>query len=228
MDVSIRQISRNTHDVTGIVAEAVGAAKATDQIMSRLSDSSERVGNIVKMIGAIAQQTNLLALNATIEAARAGASGKGFMVVAAEVKDLSQETARATEDISQQIQTIQRDSRAAVAAITAISTIIGNINEAQAATAAALDQQTATTAEISRNIEAVAQASAGIAASIETVAGGAQRATGGANSNQAAAAMLADMSEELKQIVARFTFDAPGDPTLCARTNAGRLLQRET
>ena len=115
---------------------------------------------MIKLINGIAEQTNLLALNATIEAARAGEAGKGFAVVASEVKELAQETARATEDISQRVEAIQADTAGAVDAISQISTVIGEINDFQATIAAAVEEQTATTNEMNRN---VAEAASGIA-----------------------------------------------------------------
>src|SRR6185295_7574515 len=110
-------------DAAGIARDAVQVAKAANTTMAKLGSSSSEVGEIVKVITSIAEQTNLLALNATIEAARAGEAGKGFAVVASEVKDLAQETAKATEEISSRIQTIQTDTSAAVEAIARIAEV---------------------------------------------------------------------------------------------------------
>jgi methyl-accepting chemotaxis protein len=112
---------------------------------------------VIKVITSIAQQTNLLALNATIEAARAGEAGKGFAVVANEVKELAKETAKATEDISQKIEAIQSDTRSAVQAIAEISSIISKINDYQNTIASAVEEQTATTNEIARNVTEAAK-----------------------------------------------------------------------
>ena len=116
------------------------------------------------MITSIAEQTNLLALNATIEAARAGEAGKGFAVVATEVKDLAQETARATEDISRRVEAIQADTSGAVAAIEEITSVIARISDFQTTIASAVEEQTATTAEMSRSVTEAATGTGEIAA----------------------------------------------------------------
>ena len=121
--------------------------------MNKLGESSQEIGNVIKVITSIAQQTNLLALNATIEAARAGEAGKGFAVVANEVKELAKQTAKATEDIGRKIEAIQVDTKGAVAAIEEIGTIINQINDISNSIATAVEEQTVTTNEIGRSVE---------------------------------------------------------------------------
>jgi methyl-accepting chemotaxis protein len=207
MSSSIDEIARNTNDGAAVAAEAVQAAQSTTDIMSQLGESSAQIGTVVKVISTIAEQTNLLALNATIEAARAGDAGKGFAVVAGEVKDLAQETARATENISSQIETIQTDTQRAVAAIGKISTVIQRINDYQLTIASAVEEQTATTNEMNRNVSLAADGSTGIASNIAAVAASAERTMRRAGENQRAAAELARLSAELRAVVSTFTLD---------------------
>ncbi len=152
MTASIREIAKNANEAARVATQAVKVAETTNSTVGKLGESSAEIGKVIKVITSIAQQTNLLALNATIEAARAGEAGKGFAVVANEVKELAKETAKATEDISQKIEAIQTDTRGAVAAIGQIGTIINQINDIQNTIASAVEEQTATTNEISRNV----------------------------------------------------------------------------
>ena len=148
MSASIKEIAKNAQDAAKVATTAVKAAETTNATISKLGESSAEIGKVIKVITSIAQQTNLLALNATIEAARAGEAGKGFAVVANEVKELAKETAKATEDISQKIEAIQSDTKSAVTAIAEISTVINKINDYQNTIASAVEEQTATTNEI--------------------------------------------------------------------------------
>jgi methyl-accepting chemotaxis protein len=204
MGVSIREISENTNRAAQIAGEAVSeAALATKQI-EQLGASSEEIGNVVKLITQIAEQTNLLALNATIEAARAGEMGKGFAVVASEVKDLAQETARATEDISSRVTAIQQETGGVVEVISRISEVIAKINDYQTTIASAVEEQTATTAEMSRSISEVAAGSGRIAVSIAEVARASSISVAGQSQTNLASAEVARTAEELRALVSSF------------------------
>jgi methyl-accepting chemotaxis protein len=206
MGASIREIAHNASEAARVAAQAVAAAEATTATVSRLGESSREIGDVVKAITSIAEQTNLLALNATIEAARAGEAGKGFAVVAGEVKELAQETARATEDIARRVQAIQGDTAGAVDAIGTISHIVTSINDFQATIAAAVEEQTATTNEMTRNVSEAAAGSGEIAANIAGVADAAALTTQGAGDSQQAVEELARMSTDLKTLVGTFRY----------------------
>ncbi len=179
------------------------AALATQSI-ERLGESSAEIGNVIKLITSIAEQTNLLALNATIEAARAGDAGKGFAVVASEVKDLAQETARATEDISARVAAIQSDTGGAVEVINRISEVIAKINDYQTTIASAVEEQTATTAEMSRSIAEVAAGASRIAGSISEVSQAGAQSMEGVNQTNQASQEVARTAEELRALVSSF------------------------
>jgi methyl-accepting chemotaxis protein len=208
MSASIREIAKSASESARVASQAVRVAETTTSTVGKLGDSAVEIGKIIKVITSIAQQTNLLALNATIEAARAGESGKGFAVVANEVKELAKETAKATEDIGRSIESIQVDTQGAVAAIGSISTIISQINDISTTIASAVEEQSATTAEMGRNVTESAQGSSEIARNITTVAHAAQGTASGAGQTQTAATDLARMAAELKQLVSKFSFDA--------------------
>jgi methyl-accepting chemotaxis protein len=160
---------------------------------------------VVKVITSIAEQTNLLALNATIEAARAGEAGKGFAVVANEVKELAQAAARATEDISARVETTQSDVQAAVAAINEITTVVGQINDIQVVISAAVEEQSATTNEMVRNVAEVSAGSSEIAANVTGIAMAAADTTSSATQTAAAAQELSRIAAELNESVGSFT-----------------------
>jgi methyl-accepting chemotaxis protein len=206
MGASIRQIAHNANEAATVAGQAVDAVRTTTETVSRLGESSRMIGDVVKVITNIAHQTNLLALNATIEAARAGEAGKGFAVVANEVKDLSQETARATEDISRRVEAIQADTTSAVAAIEGVSRVIAQIHDYQTTIATAVEEQTATTGEMNRSVAEAAAGSGQIAANIGSVAEAARTTTDSVGESQRATHELAEISGQLQQLVAAFRF----------------------
>ncbi len=204
MGASIREISESATQAAQVASRAVDVTATTSTVMAKLNESSAEIGDVIKTITAIAEQTNLLALNATIEAARAGELGKGFAVVASEVKELSQETARATEDIGQRVAAIQADTAGAVAAIGEISEIIARINDFQTTIASAVEEQTVTTNEMSRNVSEAAEAGSRVADTINAVASSVRETTSGVAEADRAATDLAGMSGDLRRIVDRF------------------------
>jgi methyl-accepting chemotaxis protein len=204
MGASIREIAGNAAEAAKVATEAVSLARDTTQTISKLDASSAQIGTVVKMITAIAEQTNLLALNATIEAARAGDAGKGFAVVASEVKDLAQETAKATENIARLVEAIQADTGAAVAATTEISVTIERVSDYQTTIASAVEEQTATTAEMGRNVSEAATSSGHISRQITSVAQEAEDTTAGIGEARQSADRLARLSTQLREAVQHF------------------------
>ncbi|MBB4761527.1 methyl-accepting chemotaxis protein [Actinoplanes digitatis] len=205
MTASIREIAGSATDAAGIAQNAVAVAQNANGTMSKLGASSAEIGDIVKVITSIAEQTNLLALNATIEAARAGEAGKGFAVVASEVKDLAQETAKATEEISSRIKVIQTDTSAAVTAIGEITHVIERINGYSNTIASAVEEQTATTSEIGRNVAEAATGAANITDTITVVAKAAQDTYLGVGETRQTANELSGLASKLQTLVGQFT-----------------------
>jgi methyl-accepting chemotaxis protein len=204
MTASIRDIARNAHQAAKVATDAVQVTETTNQTIAKLSQSSAQISSVVKTITSIAEQTKLLALNATIEAARAGDAGRGFVVVANEVKELARATGKATEEIADRIAAIQSDASEAVAAIGLVGNTINQIYDSQNAIASAVEEQTATANEIARSIADAARASAEIATNLAGLANAAQRTSSGASATREAAAELARMAEVLRSLVVRF------------------------
>ena len=206
MTSSIKEIAKNSSEAVNIANSAVKISSDADNTVSKLAQSSMEIGEIIKVITSIAEQTNLLSLNATIEAARAGESGKGFAVVANEVKELAKETAKATKDIASKIEAIQADAKNAVDAIGQISMTIEKINDIQGSNAGAVEEQSATTNEMSRNVSDAAKGSQEIAQNISGVAQAAAGTSSAAGDALQAAQDLAKLSSELQNLIARFKF----------------------
>jgi methyl-accepting chemotaxis protein len=250
MGMSINEIASSAAEAARVAGEATTLVHSANEAVAQLGASSSEIGTVIGLITSIAGQTNLLALNATIEAARAGDAGKGFAVVANEVKDLSQATANATSDISARIDGIQRAADSAAMAMRRMAEVIDNINGHSTAIASAVDEQTATTSEISRNVSLAAQGVTDIAGTITAVAADARATTDGIAQARAAATELADASAELSAIISAFTtedhrderwgemptddpdvislFDVPGWGSAVAHRREGYLLSRYT
>ncbi len=201
MVASIKEISRNSSEAANISKDTLKKAQTTNHTITQLGVSSQEIGNVIKVISSIAQQTNLLALNATIEAARAGDAGKGFAVVANEVKELAKQTAKATEDITNRIGSIQKDTQGAVEAIGGISQFIEKLNSISMAIAASIEEQTATTNEVARVVKESNKGVEGIAEVVKSVASAAKQSSAGASQTLDAARSLAQLAEKLKALV---------------------------
>jgi len=175
---SVNEISRQITESTRVVGIAVSEAKKSEGMVTDLVTAAQKIGEVTQIINDIASQTNLLALNATIEAARAGEAGKGFAVVASEVKSLANQTAKATEEIAQQIKGIQESSQTTASAIREIGHIIGQVSEISTSISSAVEEQSAATKEVSVNINGVTQAAQETGHSSSTVLNVAQALSG--------------------------------------------------
>jgi len=201
---SIAEIGRQLNLATDVVGQAVNEAKSTNEQIAALAQAAQKIGDVIKLIRAIAGQTNLLALNATIEAARAGEAGKGFAVVASEVKSLAVQTAKATEDISKLIAAVQGSTCSAVSAIQRITARMQEIDSCAGAVSAGIDQQNAATAEISQNVASAAGGAKLVVAVLAEVAGAATETRQSAEGVLTAAQAVESAASELRQEVEGF------------------------
>ena len=204
LSASINDISQQAAHAAGIASRAVNEARQTDGTVQGLAKSAGRIGEVVSLINTIATQTNLLALNATIEAARAGDAGRGFAVVASEVKSLASQTAKATEEISEQIADIQKVAGEAIGAIKTIGGIIGEVNEVAIAIAAAVEEQGSATQEIARSTQFAARGTKNVSDNITGVKADADAAAAAAEDVKRASETLETQSQQLGSQVTQF------------------------
>ncbi|MCK6546567.1 Cache 3/Cache 2 fusion domain-containing protein [Myxococcota bacterium] len=225
MGASIEQIAAGANQGAKVVGDAVKLAERTDECVKRLGTSSTEIGDVSRTIAAIAEQTNLLALNATIEAARAGEAGRGFAIVANEVKELARQTSTATEDIRARINHIQSDTHEAVTAIREITDVIGRLHGIQTEIASSVGEQSGATKEIGENVRDAARGSERIASMINGLASAAEETASGAAQSRGASSELAALATELKALVGRFVLGrrdaSPGvAPAFAPRSSA--------
>ncbi len=204
MSQSIAEVSTRVGESATMTDEASRGAEHATGTVSKLADSAQTIGEVIRMISDIAEQTNLLALNATIEAARAGEAGRGFAVVASEVKSLANQTAKATEQISSQILAMQDDTNAVVGSIEEIGRVIQMLNESAGSIAAAVEQQHAATQEIARNTQQAAEGTRDVSANISEISDAVGETGAATDQVLAASSSLADESRRLQDEVASF------------------------
>ncbi|MCU0719837.1 MAG: methyl-accepting chemotaxis protein [Pirellula sp.] len=218
MNSTIRDIAGNAEKSAAVASQAASLVEESNERISALGQSANEIGKVIEVIQEIAEQTNLLALNATIEAARAGDAGKGFSVVATEVKELAKQTASATDDIRARIEAIQGSTSDAVSSIRNISNVIKNVNEVSRSIAAAVEEQSITTRQISENVTQTATAAETVASGIAETAIASREITEnfakvdsvlvtsatGADESRDAGTELSQLANEMSQLVGRF------------------------
>jgi methyl-accepting chemotaxis protein len=201
---SITEISGQLEQTADVVRSAVVEAQTTNSEIAGLARAAQKIGDVVKLIHSIAEQTNLLALNATIEAARAGEAGRGFAVVASEVKSLAVQTAKATEEISTQILAVQASAIGAVGAIERITKRMHEINSYTSAVAGSVQEQSVATREISHNVASAAQGAKAVVSVLEQVVGAINKTDSSAETVLTTAQGVDDATKQLRQRVEGF------------------------
>ncbi len=204
LSASVREITGQTNQSSAAARDAVTRTDNASKDIVELVDAAQKIGDVVKLINDIAEQTNLLALNATIEAARAGEAGKGFAVVASEVKSLANQTARATQEITEQVNSMQQATNTAVSAMDEIKGIIGDIESTSVSIASAVEEQDASTQEIARNVSEVSAGTEEVTSNIHAVNQGATSTGSAATEVLSSAQILTQQSDDLRSQVENF------------------------